>query len=166
MEIKKYLFLFAIFFCSSCSVYDPAYVPGAESLTESVHGSYLVLESKDGNHISGELIAVDSSGVVLLSSREKKCVTVPRNSIAWYSLHYAKAKNYSWTIPVYSLFTLSHGIFLVFTLPLNLITTSSITNGGIRSYRYTKKNFTLDQMKDFARFPQGIPAGVSVGEIR
>lgn len=112
------------------------------------------------------MIEIDSNKLVILSTVKKNCVTIPIQDIRRFSLKYAKTPQYGWSIPVYSLATLSHGFLLGFTLPINLITTIIVTNTGEKSFKYNEKNFSFDQLKMFARYPQGIPEHISLDMIK
>lgn len=148
----------------SCT--SPRYLPSSDKIDVNEYGSYIKIVYKTKSHIDGELIAIDSNKIVLLTEKTKQCVTVPINEIKHFSLRYAKSKHYGWTIPVFTFSTISHGVFLIFTAPVNLIVTISVTMGGENAFKYSDKNMTYDKLGMFARFPQGIPANIDITRIK
>ncbi|MFT4534126.1 MAG: hypothetical protein ACJA1A_001484 [Saprospiraceae bacterium] len=131
------------------------------------YGSHIKIIHKSLASVEGELIAIDSSEIVLLQDTNmNKCTVFKTADIKQFKLRYAKPKHYGWTIPLYTLATISHGIFLVFTAPLNLIVTIIVSVGGEKAFTYSDKNMTYEELKMFARFPQGIPSTVDIKDIR
>lgn len=161
---------------SSCaSSYQ--YLYNAEYYQLNPRGSYLTAKTsytKDNalkpttGSYKGELICVDSTNLYLLHKDNEHAVisTVQLTTISQFSLKYAREKNIVWTIPVYSLATISHGWFLVFTFPINLITTAVLASKSNKDYRFTNKNFSVDELYKFARFPQGLPDGIDLTELK
>lgn len=143
-------------------------LPALDSMAISPYGSHIRIEKYDKEKIEGELIAVDSASIYVLTDQTGTpgAIIVPADQVQHYEIFYARRRNYEWTIPVYSLSTISHGWWLIFSLPVNLIATIMITIGGKRAYRYTEYDISYDELKMFARFPQGIPEGVELQDIR
>jgi hypothetical protein len=164
MKIKYFIFIILIMSCFGACTY-PYYLPQSETIDVNQYGSYIEINPMQGE-LSGELLAVDNNAITILTDLnfQKKVEIVPLSKVHTFSIRYAKSKSYGWTIPVFSLATISHGVFAIFTFPLNLISTISITASAINSYKY--KNITYDQLKMYARFPQGIPANVDLGTIK
>lgn len=163
------LVLFAIVF-GSCKT--PAYLPVSDMIDVNQSGSYIKVIRKTADNIeasvivNGELIAIDSSNIVVLSKKTNYCIIVPMNDVKRFELQYAKGKHYGWTIPVFSLASVAHGLFGIFTVPLNLIVTTWVTISGETAFMYKEKNMTYDQLKMFARFPQGIPSNIDLESIK
>lgn len=155
--------LFAIII-SSCT--SPRYLPSSDKIDVNEYGSYISITRKKTSNIDGELIAIDSNKIIVLTENTKKCVTVPVNEVERFSLRYAKPKNYEWTIPVYTLSTITHGYYIILTAPVNLIVTISVTVAGKNAFKYSDKNMTYDKLKMFARFPQGIPTNIGIESIK
>ena len=157
-----------IVFLSSCS--SPRYLPSSDKIDVNEYGSYLKLHHKTAPYIVGEivgeLIAIDSNNLILLTEETKTCMTVPVNEVKKFKLWYAKPKHYGWTIPVYTLATISHGWWLIFSAPVNLIVTISVTASGESAFTYSSKDMTYDKLKMFARFPQGIPPDIDLASIK
>jgi hypothetical protein len=161
----KFLFtgLLAIIICSCTS---PRYLPSSDKIDVDPYGSYIKIVRKTASNITGELIAIDSTNIVVLSESESKCATIPITDVMRFKLYYAKPKHYGWTIPVYTLATISHGILLIITAPLNLLVTISVTVSGERTFIYNNRNMTYDKIRMFARYPQGIPPGITMTSIK
>ena len=149
---------------SSCT--SPRYLPSSDKIDINQNGSYINIISKTTANIDGELIAIDSNKIVILLETTNKCMTVPINDVKRFKLRYAKPKHYGWTIPVYTLATIGHGLFLLITAPINLIVTISVTASGENAFQYSDKNMTYDKLKMFARFPQGIPPNIDLANIK
>jgi hypothetical protein len=147
----------------------PAYLPEAEFIDVNQYGSYIEITTVRGPNISGELIAVDDDSMIVLSESSanmRNAVSIAHPDIYGYKLRYAQPENHGWTIPLYSLFTISHGWYLAFTFPINLITTIAVTAGGSSSYTYSDRNISRLKLRQFARFPQGMPEGVDIRQLR
>jgi hypothetical protein len=146
---------------------SPAYLPKAGNIGQNPYGSYIKVKLTDKPAVSGELIAIDSTQLIVFNEYKKSCETIPMNTIRKFELQYAKGKNYGWTIPVFTLLTpFIHGFLSAFTLPANLVVTIAISVSGARDFRYNQKNTTFETLRMFARFPQGIPEGVALTEIK
>lgn len=146
--------------CLGSGCYAPAFIPEAENIDVNPYGGYLEITNEAGQTAEGELIAIDNQHVTLLEDSGTPDETLRRIAVSnmyRYRLRYAQPVNYAWTIPLFSAFTITHGWFLVFTFPVNLITTIAVSVGGETAYRYTEKEISLQDLKMFARFPQGMP---------
>jgi hypothetical protein len=152
----------------SCS--SPKYLPSVEEIDINQYGSHIRIYNNTDGIVRGELVAIDTSKIVVLTEPDKvnisKCVIVPVNEVNRFKLQFARQKHYGWTIPLYGLATISHGYFSIFTAPANLLVTISVTGSGENSFTYSDKNMTFKQLKMFARFPQGIPPGVDIADIK
>jgi len=164
MRIKGFIFGLFVIILSSCST--PKYLVSAENIDVNVYGSQIKISHKTLALIRGELIAIDSNSIVVLQEKANMCTSFKISDIKKFKLRYAKSKNYGWTVPIYTLATIGHGVFFLFTAPLNLITTISITVGANNAFVLSNKNLTYEDLRMFARFPQGIPSGVALSSIR
>ncbi len=164
MKTKISLLFVLIGLLFSCSV--PQYLPPSQQIDVNRYGSHIKLFQKNGKRVSGELIAVDHQSVVVLVESTKNCITVPINQIYRFKLRYARPAHYGWSIPLFTLSTISHGFFLIITAPLNLILTISVTVGGENAFTYSQKDMSYEKLIMFARFPQGIPSNVDLANIR
>jgi len=164
MKIKIILAaLFTMFFYSCVS---PSYLPTSDKIDVNEYGAYIQVIRKANSTIKGELISIDSNQICVLNNSSNKCIILPITSVESFSLRYALPKDYGWTIPVFTLATISHGLIAIFSAPLNLIVTIIVTSSGENAFKYSDRSMTYDQLKMFARFPQGIPPNIEILEIK
>lgn len=164
MKTKIPISVLIAIFISSC--YSPKYLPSSGKIDVNEYGSYIKLTDKTASIIDGELIAIDSNKIIVLTEYTKNCITVPVSKVEQFSLKYANPKHYGWTIPSGIGLPLIHGLFAVFTIPVHLIVTISVTVGGENAFKYSDKNMTYDKLKMFARFPQGVPPNIDLASIK
>lgn len=62
--------------------------------------------------------------------------------------------------------SLTHGLLFLGSAPVNLIVTSVVTADGLLAYRYDHGDISFEELKMFARFPQGMPPNIDVSELR
>jgi len=156
-------FLIGLFLTMSSCV-APKYLPKPDQIDINNHGSYIKLYGKSGVIVGGEFIAIDSNEIVVLYN--DTCKSVPLTDIVRFKLRYAKSKPYGWAMPAGVVLPFIHGLFSMFTLPLHLVVTISVSASGERAYRYNNKNMNYDDLKMFARFPQGIPSTIKKEDIK
>jgi hypothetical protein len=155
--------LLIIFFISCTS---PSYLPSSDKIDVNEYGSYIKISHKTAPNIDGELIAIDSNKIVVLTEETKKCITVSLSEVEHFSLRYAKSKDYGWTIPLFVVLPFFHGLFSIFSMPIHLIVTISVTASGEYVFKYSDKNITYEKLRMFARFPQGIPPNINIASIK
>lgn len=151
---------------ASCSFSKPNYVPSSENIDIAKYGSHIEIKKTNNLNIEGEFIAVDDYNFIVYDIRINACVITPMSQMRKFKISYAQPKNYSWTTGVYSLATLSHGFFLIATLPINIAVTSIVTVGGKNAFTYTNEDLTYEELKMFTRFPQGLPPNVDLSKIQ
>lgn len=167
MEPRTFIpLLLLIVFVSSCSA--PQYVPKVKEIPFSAYGSHIEVEQHTGPGIEGELIAVDSLSMFVLVRNESpgQLQNIPVQNIEKFKLTYAQPASHAWTIPVYTLSTVSHGLWLIFTAPINAVVTSVVTARGANAYTYNEEAVSYKELSMFARFPQGIPPTIDAASIR
>jgi hypothetical protein len=164
MRIKKIGFILLAVIINGCA--SPHYLPSSENIGISPYGSNIEISRKEASDINGELIAIDENQIYVLADSESKCITVPLSKVRRFRLRYARPKHYGWTIPLFTLATISHGYFLIITAPLNLIVTVAVTVSGENSFVYNNRKITYEELKMFARYPQGIPQNIDIAKIK
>lgn len=164
MKTNITLIVLLIIIFSSCS--SPRYLPSSSEIDVNEFGSYIKIVHKTASNIDGELIAIDSNSIVVLTEEIKKCFTVSLNDVKRFKLRYAKPKHYGWTIPVFLVYPLIHGFYSILTIPIHLVVTISVTASGENAFKYNDKNMTYNKLRMFARFPQGIPQNVDLASIK
>lgn len=168
MKTKFVITILMAVIYSSCSMSSPDYLPDSENIDVNVYGSYISIVMKDAEKsTSGELIAVDSVNFIVLTETDdslvKKIKIVPVKKVDNFAIKYAEGDDYVAAVPLYTLASLTHGYYAVITLPLNLIITLVVNS---EAFVYSDKNITLDDLKMFARFPQGIPPNIRYDSIK
>ena len=141
-------------------------LPTHQQIGTHPYGAYIVAVQISTHETKGELIAVDSNQLIILQKHSETCVAIPLNQITVYKIRYARSNNKAWIIPFFTLSTVIHGFIAIITAPLNLIVTSAVIINDRNELSYTHKNISYEQLKMFARFPQGIPDGVKLEDIK
>ena len=158
--------IIGVFIAFGCS--SPKYLPQSGEIDVNQYGSYIDINRIHGGGVQGELLAVDTTMLIVLADSGNLEVVkkVPVANVKSFSLRYARARNYWWTVPVFLAATASHGAFLVITAPVNLAVTLGVAAGGQNAYKYSSDEISYLQLKMFARFPEGIPPNLAPpGEI-
>lgn len=164
-NILRSILLLLIF--GSCKTpYTPLYVPELENLDVNKYGSYVEIEYNIESKLNGELISIDSNLLIVLEEKTNICQVVYTTEIKQFTLRYAKHEDYVWSVPLYTLMSLSHGYFLILTTPINLLTVMIVILQAQNAYIYTNKDMTYEKLKMFARFPQGIPPNIEISDIK
>jgi hypothetical protein len=155
------LVLIALVF-SAC--YTPIYLPKSDAIAINQYGSFINVKLINGTKVKGELIVVYNKNLIILKDTiyNKKVTIAPLTLIESYTLVFANPKGFGWTVPVFGLSTISHGLFFLITLPVNLIVTTRMR----KLFSYDNHSLSYEQLKMFARYPQGIPANIDIKQIK
>ena len=147
---------------SSCA--SKKFLPRPADMGSAPFGSYLSLVLRNRVMLGGELIAIDSSHLFILRRRnpEQRVQPVPLKEIKSYSVQVTRANNNTIPLILSTLASCTHGWFLPISLPVNL-TTILVSGSG---YHLSKNDIPLHELHKYARFPQGIPPGLPLEEIR
>lgn len=172
--MKSSIFLiFIALTLNSCLSFKHANIPKVKDIGTGYYGSYIVVKLNKGvkinnnRHVIGELIAVDNEKMIVFMVNEQspQPEKIALNDIKRFSLYYAKGPNYSFT-SLLPLSTITHGIFLIFTFPINLAVSIYDMDSAIIDFRYNQNNISFEKLKMFARFPQGIPPNVTLKDLK
>lgn len=159
------LFFLVLILCfSNCTVL-PSFIPKQMDIGTNPYGSFLVVNTVKNGKLKGELIAADEEKMVLLTENKNQFETlvIPAQQITKINLFYASGSNYGWSIPIFTLLSFTHGYFMLFTIPFNLISTITLTVNSNEMYSY--KNIDLKDISKFARYPQGLPPNIDLNLI-
>jgi hypothetical protein len=140
--------------------------PAQEVAITSGKGATAHVELVGGADLWGELVAVGDGQIWILSSGSRlKTLSLPSVQRVTLGVFWSNPTGYAAWTSLGALSTLSHGGFLIFSLPIWLLTgiPSSIyeSNRGVVEYP-TQPTRVL---RLYARFPQGIPAGVTAADV-
>lgn len=168
MKISLPVLLLIVVVSTSCRTRDQIKsLPKTDELITSTRGAYIEVLLVDKQKFNGELIAVHADELFVLDQTTSNLHQIKLNELKKYDLTYAKsAYNYNWSIPVLSALTLSHGFFLILTLPTTLTTTSFVSHLNTQGHAFNEANLPLEELYKFARFPQGIPSAVPLHAIK
>ena len=145
--------------CARSSPAPRSWQRSAGEAARSVHGSWIVVETRRGSTVGGELLAVD---------RDYLHVAVPPDVIRVAVGDLAKVRLVRFEGDIDSklslgivgtLSTLTHGVFLVFSAPIWMISTTVATRTESSAGVYDSSPVDLGVLQQFSRFPQGLPPG-------
>jgi hypothetical protein len=123
-------------------------------------------ESAGGERVAGELIAVtadslwikDATGGMIASTRN-----VLRGQLVGYDARWGRIGGLTF---LGTLTTISNGLFLVFTAPMWMIGGSVAAAVQSRLPLQAAPPANWADLARFARFPQGMPAGITLQDLR
>jgi len=169
LKSKTLFTLCIIVVCGCSSVKAPKEsVPRRKAIATDAFGGWVTISLKTNqNSIQGEFIAVASDSVYIMIDNEVQLVSRADINNARVIFFNTESGSYGvWTF-LNSLATISNGYFLIFTLPLNLITGISTTTGESKRINYYDyPALTWEELNKYARFPQGIPEQLDIKEIK
>jgi len=139
-------------------------VPPRLAQTEA-YGGWVELLVTGGARVDGELIAVTADSVWVLGTAS---VVVPVANVRQGKLTTVQSEvgSVAGATGLGVVSTISNGILLVFTMPLWIIVGTAA--GSSQSYAPERRVPPLHwaELNGFARFPQGLPDGVSLASLR
>ena len=153
--------ILSVLFLSCASTTAPRHwLPTADKAQQEAYGAWITVEyntSSSERIAEGEFIAVSRNSVFVLTS--EKLVVIPQNQIKQGRLVTYDSK-YGvlgiWTL-LGVLSTPSHGVGLIISAPVWIVLGSVITSGQSYEPIETIPVKSWDELRKFARFPQGIP---------
>lgn len=166
--MKNRLFFYcisALLLLGGCRIQNAHYLPTKSNIGTNRYGSRMDIRLQNGRRVLGELIAIDTSNIIILRDSVYGCKVVPIRDVETFRLMFAKPTDYSVPLGLGTVSTFSHGYWLVFTLPINIIAAAAVSSSSKGSVTYSQSHITLQELQMFARFPQGVPEGVDVGMI-
>jgi hypothetical protein len=144
------------------------WLPPAVKAQEQAYGGWISLTCRKAEavaHVEGELIAVSDDRVYVLT--DTGLVEVPHESVAKATLAaYATGDGQlaGWSA-LGTLSTLSHGGYLLITAPLWIIAGITAAAGESRAGLLHYPEKPLASFRPYARFPQGLPAGLEASAL-
>lgn len=129
------------------------------------HGAFAVVSVAGQDAHLGELIAIGPSEVWVLSGDE--LIQTPLQSVSEleiYPYEVSTAGLVGWGL-LGTLSTLSHGVWLVFSAPVWILTTTITSVGHSRTARELYVPGDWQALAKWARFPQGLPPGLTATDL-
>lgn len=167
MRLKNQLIIFSLI-VGVVSCKPPSYLPQPATFKDHVKGLYFVGVIRGSNRIKGEIICFDEDRLYILSREKGELKVVSKQNlkkgdVVVCTIHDKVNKFYKWT-GLMSLSFLVHGFWSVFTLPINAGLSAQATRSTYR-INYPKA-VSWEGLNKFARFPQGLPEGIKLEDIR
>ncbi len=164
--IRSLLVALFVLLIQACSL--PSGLPAPEELPYHTRGAQIRVSTAFSEHLYGELIAVNGEELLVLphDKRKEGLVAFQLEDLHSFRVYYAEGPDLLWAVIVYSLTSFSHGVWFVISLPVNLVATSVLRSGAVSEYILRPKDITPDELRRFARFPQGIPEHIDEKSIR
>ena len=138
----------------------------APEASREAYGGWAMVWDSAGTQTDGELIAVNRDSVYVLTHRG--LAVIPMRRVA--KLNVTGYNSAAGTLALWGLAgtlgTISHGWFLLFSSPAWIITSSIAAVAHSREPREIYPEVELDKLRIYARFPQGIPAGLDRRQLR
>jgi hypothetical protein len=160
-----FLLPLSAFLWQGCLSSKAPYLPKAKDIPLSAFGSYATFSMKNQKKtLSGELISVQSEMIYLINN-QGMADSVKIHDIKKFKIYFAKPPKYGYTIPTSVAASAFHGRFLLFSAPINAFITTIVTAGSYKSYSYNQHDIELDNIRYFARFPQGLPEHVTIHDV-
>ncbi len=172
----KYMILIGILpmmFLTACVTNKK--VPSPKAFPNNVYGSFCIIDLDTGV-VKGELLAIDSAGMTILTNAERtspsQIISIERSKVVTAEVHVSSTSNAGPSLITWAAFipflSIAHGGYAVISLPVNIISTGVIIrriNQDFYGFIYPD-HISWDGLVKFARFPQGIPAGIPLESIR
>jgi hypothetical protein len=145
------------------------FVPKRKGTTTNAFGGWMSISFLDSTRqeLEGEFIAVSNDSLYIMDGDKVNGRKTAEVRFARIILFNTDASGYAaWTV-LNSLGTISTGTFLVFMFPLAFVTgimTTVSESRRINFYEYPLHDWST--LRKYARFPQGIPEGVDLHELK
>ena len=164
--------------CTPRLVAPPGRVPLSDRISVDPGGAWVRIVSPDGNAVAGELLAVAPDSVFVLTLDDRVVAVARSTDTARVEAFRGDWQGAASWAGLGALSALSHGFFLVLTAPAWGLTGAAVTYGQSRSGVFyvsdggTRKGIgpipdqSWESAARFARFPQGLPAGVVRSRLR
>jgi hypothetical protein len=152
------------------------WLPSSKGLAAEPYGGWIFVESgiNGGRTFSGEFIGTTDSSVGILSPDGFKFIPFAEIQYVNLKIHLDDHSDIALWGLVGSLSTLTHGLGLVLTLPVWLITTIASTSAESHNGLFTQDFDSNGQQETswwskhqmYARFPGGIPKGLDCTKLK
>jgi hypothetical protein len=133
-------------------------LPAPEELQTSARGGYILVRHRNGAQTRGELLAAGADQVWVQTDRGVGAIPVAQIESMRMAIHRTGELAMTGWGAAGLLSTASHGYFLIFSVPVWVITTG--ISAGVESRRalLDYPEVPLVELARWARYPQGMPA--------
>ena len=149
----------------------PGFLVGPRIAQSQAYGGWVELRVANGTSVDGEMIAVTADSVWVLGVGREGAVApvvLPVASIreGKLTINDAEVGNVAGMTALGVLSTISNGLVLILTAPVWIIVGTAA--GSAQSYTPQRRVPPLRwaELNASARFPQGMPSGVSLAQLR
>lgn len=141
-------------------------VPNRVGIATDAFGGWMFTKAGQRS-FEGEFIAVGNDSLYILTSGKTQSISLPTVDTARIILYNTNTSGYALWTSLLSIGTLSNGAFATFTLPVSLVTGILITNAESKRINYFDyPNNSWEELKKYARFPQGLPKGIRTEDLK
>ncbi len=149
---KIIIYIVALVFLGGCAI-NYAYLPEAKKIARSPYGSYIKVYKGYNPIAKGEFLALDGDTIVIRTDNKPFLSYIDTSEVSTYYIQYCNTKNYGY-LP---LIAISHGWWMVFTVPINIIAAIVLKERDKKDSRFY--DLPYNQASAYARYPQGLPEG-------
>jgi hypothetical protein len=148
----------------SATVAPPGWLPPAEQAQQQAYGAWIRVQYRHGEeiyHVAGELIAVEADSLYVLNNEDLLALArqdITKSKLGTYD---SQAGTLGGWTGLGALSTLSHGVLLIFSLPLWLAAGIASTHAQSHASLLEYPHCQWDGQRPYARFPGGLPPGMS-----
>ncbi len=163
MSTRTLLMLMVAAILFSCSA--SRNVPRLSELHTDGFGGDIELTMSNERREVGELLEVGLGSVTIINEKDH-VKRIQISEIQSWHLKVADVSKVNNGLLIANAMVVGHGAFRAFSLPINLAMSGALV-ASLYSYNNLKgKGMDISKAKAFARFPQGIPAGVKDVDLR
>lgn len=139
-------------------------LPDPNDRNSLAYGGWIIVNSTDekaGSELSGELVAIDSTNLYLLTEFSE-FLSVPLKDIqkATLTAYDIKSGKLGLWVGLGLLSTASHGMVVIASAPAWLLFGALPVIGQSYAPRHSYPKESWESIRRFARFPQGLPSGL------
>ncbi len=136
----------------------------SESQTTAYGGwvSVQVVDGRERSSLDGELVGVAADSIYILNAIDRFTAIAKTDiSAAKITVYNSKSNDLTAWVILGTLSTASHGLVLILSAPVWVLTGSvaAISQSHVAQLRVPPKAW--DEVRQYARFPQGIPPGLN-----
>lgn len=145
------------------------YLPRPAKIGLSPYGALIQIKDTKHHQYIGELIAADTSKLIVLTVdlSKSKVYVIPKKNTFSYKVHYAQPKGYGIVLASSGiLLPFMHGFFAVFSIPANFLDLCIVLGTADSEYTYKPNELPYNKLYEFARYPQGLPPGMDTFSIQ